>query len=125
MLIFNDIDLKNISNEEVVDIKKSNDNAIAVIGISAQFGNTRNIDEYWNVLIEGKNCIRDFPENRKNDNQAFLRKYGLLEKKVEKKYLMGSYFDEIVQLMDAARQYEEKGIEVDLFTNVVLSSKVK
>jgi biopolymer transport protein ExbD len=34
-------------------------------------------------------------------------------------------FDEIVQLMDAARNYEEKGIEVDLFTNVVLSSKVK
>jgi acyl transferase domain-containing protein/acyl-CoA synthetase (AMP-forming)/AMP-acid ligase II/acyl carrier protein len=38
--------------------------AIAVIGLSGKYAQANNIDEYWNNLKEGKNCIEEIPADR-------------------------------------------------------------
>lgn len=37
---------------------------IAVIGMSCRFPMADNVDEYWDLLVNGKDCIRPVPENR-------------------------------------------------------------
>jgi len=47
---------------------------IAVIGLSCRIGGTYNKDEYWDLIQSGGNIITTFPENRKNDNDAYCKK---------------------------------------------------
>nr|WP_246027806.1 MULTISPECIES: SDR family NAD(P)-dependent oxidoreductase [Paenibacillus] len=37
---------------------------IAIVGMSGAFPMARNVDEYWNNLVEGKDCITEIPEDR-------------------------------------------------------------
>lgn len=44
---------------------QSNENAaFAIIGMSGKFPKSRNIDEFWHHLEQGKNCISEVPEER-------------------------------------------------------------
>lgn len=50
--------------------------AIAVIGMSGQFGSAGDLDAYWQVLKEGRNLITDVPEERADGHPrkgSFLR----------------------------------------------------
>ncbi|HKX26950.1 MAG TPA: SDR family NAD(P)-dependent oxidoreductase, partial [Blastocatellia bacterium] len=38
--------------------------AIAIIGLSARFPKARDLDEFWNNLIDGRDCIELIPEER-------------------------------------------------------------
>jgi acyl transferase domain-containing protein/enoyl-CoA hydratase/carnithine racemase/NAD(P)-dependent dehydrogenase (short-subunit alcohol dehydrogenase family)/acyl carrier protein len=38
--------------------------AIAVVGMAGQFPQARNLDEFWQNLAEGKNCVRQVPADR-------------------------------------------------------------
>lgn len=44
---------------------------IAVIGMACRFPKSKNINEFWDNLIKGENCIGDFPEERKKDSKDF------------------------------------------------------
>ena len=47
------------------ETSKANDvEPIAIIGISGQFPGASNIDEFWENLIEGKDCITEIPSDR-------------------------------------------------------------
>ncbi|MCB9295835.1 MAG: hypothetical protein H6559_22335 [Lewinellaceae bacterium] len=37
---------------------------IAVVGLSAIFADARNVEEFWNNIVQGKDSITDVPENR-------------------------------------------------------------
>ena len=37
---------------------------VAVIGMSALFADAKNVEEFWNNIIQGKDSITDVPENR-------------------------------------------------------------
>lgn len=37
---------------------------IAIIGVSGRFPEADDVDEFWENLKKGKNCIREFPKNR-------------------------------------------------------------
>ena len=37
---------------------------VAIVGISGIFPMARNLDEFWDNLVEGKDCISEIPENR-------------------------------------------------------------
>jgi acyl transferase domain-containing protein/NADPH:quinone reductase-like Zn-dependent oxidoreductase/SAM-dependent methyltransferase/acyl carrier protein len=39
-------------------------NAVAIVGISCRFPGANNMDEFWNLLIEGKDLIAPVPEGR-------------------------------------------------------------
>ncbi|MCX8131716.1 MAG: amino acid adenylation domain-containing protein [Clostridia bacterium] len=49
--------------------------AIAVIGISGRFPMADNPDEYWNNLIEGKDCISEIPQERWEDWRKWYSDY--------------------------------------------------
>ena len=60
--------LKNISDNNRIDTKASNSsypvNDIAVIGISSLLPDAENVDELWDNLVNGKDCISDVPLER-------------------------------------------------------------
>ncbi|TQS00534.1 SDR family NAD(P)-dependent oxidoreductase [Paenibacillus ottowii] len=37
---------------------------IAIVGLSGRYPGARNVEEYWNNLKEGKNCITEIPKDR-------------------------------------------------------------
>ena len=53
---------------------------IAIIGMAARFSHADNIDELWDNLRVGKDCVTDCPEGRKKDIEDYL-KYLNLDKK--------------------------------------------
>ena len=46
---------------------------VAVIGVAVKTSLAANTDEYWSNLKEGRDCIREFPQHRKKDLQAYFR----------------------------------------------------
>jgi acyl transferase domain-containing protein/acyl carrier protein len=58
--------------------------AIAVIGMSGQFPQAENLQEFWRNLAQGKNCITEVPASRWNVNRYYdqdpARKDGLKSK---------------------------------------------
>lgn len=56
---------------------------IAIIGIGGRFPGSDNLDEYWQALVEGKNCVTEIPENRQDDLKNYLRHLNLDEQKVQ------------------------------------------
>ena len=59
---------------------------IAVIGIGLKLPGIDNLDDFWEVLIEGKNCIHILPESRKRLDLAYYK---------GKEYLQWGYIEEI------------------------------
>ncbi len=49
------------------------DTAIAIVGMAGRFPRANNPEEFWQVLRNGLNCIRDFPVPRKKDFEHILR----------------------------------------------------
>lgn len=46
---------------------------IAIIGMAGKFPGADNRDEFWSNLIEGKDCVTEFPEKRRKDIDAILK----------------------------------------------------
>ncbi len=66
---------------------------IAIVGMSLRAANIDNLEEFWDCIINNKENVKDFPENRKNDLSIFLQKEGYSLENI--KYHRGSYLDEI------------------------------
>lgn len=43
---------------------RNTDEPIAIIGMSGRFPESRNIDEMWEILVQGKEVIKEYPEER-------------------------------------------------------------
>ena len=80
----NSIKIESISNKDV-----------AIIGISCRFASADNKEEYWGLLKNGMDCIRDFPESRKKLNECYLRNMSNDFKDDE--YFTGGFLKEIDQ----------------------------
>ncbi|WP_300264889.1 SDR family NAD(P)-dependent oxidoreductase [Microbacterium sp.] len=46
---------------------------IAIIGLAGRFASAGDEEQYWDSLVEGANCLRDFPQLRKDDQREILR----------------------------------------------------
>ncbi|MFE2752619.1 SDR family NAD(P)-dependent oxidoreductase [Actinosynnema sp. NPDC059335] len=46
---------------------------IAVIGLAGRFAEAKNVDQFWEFLKVGRDCIRDYPQSRKEDMYDILR----------------------------------------------------
>jgi len=44
---------------------------IAIIGVSGQYPMARDLEQFWNNLQQGKNCIKEVPKERWNNNLFF------------------------------------------------------
>lgn len=49
------------------------DDEIAIVGLAGRFPMADNADAYWELLRDGLNCIRDFPEQRRKDFEHILK----------------------------------------------------
>src|SRR5690606_19804149 len=49
----------------------SNNEPIAIIGVSGRYPHARNLDEYWDNLKAGKDCIEEIPTDRWSMNDFF------------------------------------------------------
>lgn len=45
---------------------------IAIIGMACKFPGAKNVEEYWNNLVEEVNCITGYPEDRRKDIDPIL-----------------------------------------------------
>ncbi|URZ00198.1 beta-ketoacyl synthase N-terminal-like domain-containing protein [Clostridium felsineum] len=76
------------------DLKKiSNDTDIAIIGISAKLPAADSVEEYWDNIISGRECIVDLPRDRKNHANRYLRYAGKYNDNV--KYIKCGYMKSI------------------------------
>lgn len=66
---------------------------IAIIGLACRFASANKKEEYWDILKDGKMCIRDLPEERKRNNQDFLVKSEISREKW--KYYKGGFLEEV------------------------------
>ncbi|MFD1989557.1 SDR family NAD(P)-dependent oxidoreductase [Paenibacillus nicotianae] len=83
-------------NKNMPEKNEHNDD-IAVIGIGLKIAGTENLEEYWNIFENNIDCIRDFPEYRKNDVKDFAQLYSkLIQSENESvSYNKAGYLDEI------------------------------
>nr|WP_182274968.1 beta-ketoacyl synthase N-terminal-like domain-containing protein [Bacillus velezensis] len=44
---------------------------MAIIGVVGRYPKTRNMTEFWNNLLNGKDCISEIPEERWDVNDYF------------------------------------------------------
>lgn len=78
--------VKKISSEE--------NRNIAVVGMSAQLPSANNLDEFWENIMNGKDCIKDYPEQRKKDIRIFVDTYTNIRYE-DAQYIKGGYLEEI------------------------------
>lgn len=66
------------------------DDDIAIVGMGCVFPQADNVDEFWQLLMEGRDCVSEFPNDRGNIHQAYDKQSGTLNKTVSK---WGSFVD--------------------------------
>lgn len=61
-------------NSDILDeIKTESSKDIAIIGMDVKLPMADNLDEFWNNLKCGKDCVGELPQNRKKDIEDYLR----------------------------------------------------
>ena len=88
------ISKKQTQVDEMEEVLPS-DSDIAIIGMDGRFPFADNVEEYWNNIYFGRNCIRDLPENRVKDLEDYVESLGLSKESIN--YSKGGYLDDISQ----------------------------
>ncbi|ASJ54821.1 polyketide synthase [Brevibacillus formosus] len=65
---------------------------VAIIGLSGRYPQAKNVDEFWNRLKEGKNCISEIPKDRWDWKNYFDEEKGKKESMYTK---WGGFIDDI------------------------------
>ncbi|MFF2175852.1 SDR family NAD(P)-dependent oxidoreductase [Lysinibacillus sp. NPDC058147] len=86
------LSLNDSFNNNETYIKEVNNNDIAIIGMAVKFPMADTLDEYWNNIANGINCIRDLPEQRELDAKNYLKYNGKSE---DANFLMSAYLEDI------------------------------
>ncbi|MGG0537714.1 HAD-IIIC family phosphatase [Priestia aryabhattai] len=93
MFKLNDLELDDLLSSDISEVKEVSERDIAVIGISLKLPKAENIEEFWNNLENGIDCIEDFPAERKKDAISYLQSVGIEEKDVN--FGKGAYLNSI------------------------------
>ena len=72
-------------------IEKYSNNKIAIIGMAGFYPNARNIHEFFDNLLLGRDCIGDCPEQRKKDIDEYLEALNI----ENRQYRKAAYLNEI------------------------------
>lgn len=93
MFDLNLLDLNNINIEEINEVQEKSTKDIAIIGISVKLPMAENIEEYWQNIENGLDCISVFPKKRKKDIEDYLKFINGENHNVE--YFNGAFLNEI------------------------------
>lgn len=83
-------DIKENKEEKINSISKRD---IAIIGITGRFPSAATVDDFWENLRQGRDCVKEFPEYRRADADRILTGRGLGPEEIQ--YYEGAYFDEV------------------------------
>ncbi|MEL7001910.1 MAG: polyketide synthase [Bacteroidota bacterium] len=89
--------LFDLSNREQVNIESISKNDIAIIGIAGQLPMASDVDTFWENLIGGVDCIRDFPDHRKKEVFDYFQSKGVSANADEVEFKKKAYLDSIDQ----------------------------
>ncbi len=94
-LNLNKFQLKNVvnSSSETVKVKKVSNQDIAIIGMAGRLPKSRDLNEFWENLCNGIDCVYQYPNERKKDIEPFLKSRGIAVEEI--KYNEGAYLDEV------------------------------
>lgn len=84
-----------IQSDNIIEDNNKYANDIAIIGLNAQVGSAKDVDEFWQDICEGRDLIRDFPPERWND--AEWMNYKITNKTRLYEPVQGAYLDRIDQ----------------------------
>ncbi len=92
------LEMEMTEEEQQESIRKQEENAIddkdiAIIGVGMKLPNADNLEEYWEILINGINVIRDMPEEHKSEVENHIRYQYKTNDEV--KFRKCAYLDEI------------------------------
>ena len=89
-----DTDSIGLPENSVTFVEKSaNPGDIAIIGMAARFPMADNIDEFWENITQGKDCIRSIPKSRRKDIEEYFKYTNLPYD--ETMFYKAAYLDEI------------------------------
>jgi thioester reductase-like protein len=86
---------ENINDNTKIIIEDVRKDDIAIIGISCKFADAENLNDYWRLLIDGKECVREIPISRKKNADKYYEQCGIKRKNKEIRYHNLSYLNEI------------------------------
>lgn len=93
MLDINLIELDKTEGQSIGDIEEISSKDIAIIGMAVRLPEANNIDEFWENMRNGLDCVKEFPESRRQDADRYINfKYGSNN---AVKYRVGAYLDEV------------------------------
>ncbi|MGC5328163.1 condensation domain-containing protein [Brevibacillus sp. SYSU BS000544] len=95
MLDFKNFDVvtkPDVNLESTVKEKKYRAKDIAIIGMAFKLPRAEGIEDFWNHMREGADCIADIPEKRKEDVYNY---FSYLGKNSDMKFCEMAYLDEI------------------------------
>ncbi|MCX7923435.1 MAG: SDR family NAD(P)-dependent oxidoreductase [Clostridia bacterium] len=72
LLNFNEVKMSDGDDGLAVKFEKVSKKDVAIIGISGRLPMAENIEDFWENLRNGKDCIRKLPEQRMKDASALL-----------------------------------------------------
>ncbi len=86
---------KGVNESDIAEVSdaRSNTGAVAIIGISAKLPMAADINEFWENLKAGKDCISDLPPARRDESDNYLRFKGKGTDGI--RYKKGSYLDRL------------------------------
>jgi polyketide synthase PksN len=77
--------------EKGIEIEELSQKDIAVIGIAARFPNAHDVDEFWDILYDGIDCISEFPKERRKDVEDYLN----LKNSRNNRFYTGGYLKDV------------------------------
>lgn len=86
---------KSVAAVLLADMKKNKSSEkmdIAVIGMDVSMPQSKNINDFWNNIANNLDCITDFPANRRQDVEDYIRYTG---QDSELNYARAGYLEEI------------------------------
>ncbi|MCR3759888.1 hypothetical protein KYB31_13010 [Clostridium felsineum] len=80
-----------MSNKDIMLKYNVKEDDIAVIGISGRFAGADDLEDFWTNLINGKESIKEYPQNRKEEMEEMFPNIG------RKDFIKGGYLDAILE----------------------------
>lgn len=93
MLDLNLVEMDSTLGQAIGEIEELSSKDIAIIGMSARLPKAQNLEQFWDNMRNGIDCVTQYPESRRIDAECYLKYKNPQMKEI--KYINGAYLDEI------------------------------
>lgn len=110
------------NDSDYLPVDNIRENDIAIIGMGCIFPQADNVDEFWQLLVEGRDCITEYPNDRGNIRQAWDEASDVQNKTVSKwgSFVETHHFDPVFFNMS-----EDEAITMDPHQRIFLNAAVQ